>query len=248
MARTGRSSAGRSVRLLAARYSSALLGRELGCFRLIDEVFAAQAKTGTRLLLDRWPTPGDGSTAGPAYDVPLRTGLARIGGAALFGSRRHVATLAVSAAALGVVSIGQELAVCEAAVPARYAGIAAAGEDTALLAAGGLADAGLDRYEQAETAVLASWRRDSARQLLVSWQRDEDLLQASLRLFSPKPVRLPGCSGVGAWWRTAAQLHAAAREVAIGVGNRVRSAGMDGFNAGYAARSPAGSAAAPVAL
>jgi hypothetical protein len=234
MARTGRSSAGRSVRRLAASYSQVLLDRELACFDAVDRVFAGPVSAGVRLVRRRWAA-SDGQAA---YDPELRDGLARLGGTVLSGCGPAVYQLAVSAAALGVVSIGMELAVCEAALPARYAGSGREGEAAAMAVSGELADAGLVKFGQAQAAVLVTWRQAAAAQLLTSGREGESAAEAAARLFFPEPVRLPGCSGVGVWWRTAGQLHAAARELAVGVGNRVRTAGMDGFNRAYTARAP----------
>jgi hypothetical protein len=234
MARTGRSSAGRSVRRLAASYSQVLLDRELACFDAVDRVFAGPVSAGVRLVRRRWAAT-DGQAA---YDPELRHGLARLGGTAMSGCQLAVYQLAVSAAALAVVSIGMELAVCEAALPARYVGSGRDGEAAALDLSAGLVDAGLLRYRQAETAVLTNWQQAAATQLLTAVREGESAAQAAARLFFPEPVRLPGCSGVGVWWRSAGQLHAAARELAVGVGNRCRTAGMDGFNRAYTARAP----------
>jgi hypothetical protein len=235
-----RRSAGDAVLARAARFSNELLDQENACFAAIAASFATHGRAAVGLIRAAWKRAGDASTL--STDTLLRSNLSAGTAKAVAQARPLVAVLAVTAQAMALNAVRDELQICEASADDKYAGLADAAVNTAETRVTWIASGVVASFTAAEKKIVDGTDLEVGRQLTIAAEHDDGLDRVVARLCSPTPLTLPGNGGLGVLMRPVPGLQAGARAVSIRVANTVRDAAMEQFNV-LAARTSSGNRA-----
>jgi hypothetical protein len=228
VARSARSSAGREVLRLAQRFSDDLLVHENQCFALMQSAWRAAEATGRKTVESRLRAVG--TLDALAGDGVLRVQMTRLFSNAASAIEKPVLATGHTAVALAAEAIGKELSVCEKTLAQRYVGVSKIAAAAAETVGEQVLKTGFQAFVTAEASARSVWLTAMQMQLRRAGAEKETVEQAVERLFGSEPVRLPGCSGRGAWWQSESTLEASAREMVIACANTVRETGMTAMN------------------
>jgi hypothetical protein len=223
-------SAGSSVLAAAGRFSNALLIEEQTCFETIDRLFEMVVAAAVPKIRDGWRRSG-GSVVGLPKDTVLRQELLKVVAGGLTAVRPHVAFLATTAQTMALDAIGAELRLCESTLPPKYAGTAAAAVEAARRGVRDVPTAAMRQFVAQEPRLLDDTDQAVQAQLRAAAEGNESLVRVTARLCSLQLLNWTGNGGMGVLLRPRSSLHAAARNVSIGLSNTAREQAMGQFNA-----------------
>lgn len=208
----GRRTAGERVAALAQAFADDLLEDEERAFTRCAAVFSrgiGEMRRTTALGDEAW------------LSKVVTTHLAAA--ASTVDIAEQLATTAISKA---LASMGEELAVCEATLSPKYAGVAELAVQGAQEATSKTVRQATSAYQRDADTAATEFEARARLQL----GQSADAGEASTRLFSPVSAGLRGFGGRGVWWWTVTDLNEALRSVSIRSANLARLSAMQTFN------------------
>lgn len=226
-----REDAGVVVSRLAGDLSDALLALEQQFFLDLEGILIGGVASARKLVT---AVDGDWAKAVGRVDIPQQ--MSEVQQLAMRDMMPVAAAFFTDAAELALKSIQIELRACELStdIPSAHddaiESVASRAVDRARLAMPFDMDVAHASFDQSVLTQM-QWGRDTFTALFLrAMQEDEDQATVVKRMFSVDPVRLPGQSSIGVWWRALNYLRRDARGAEILMVNRLRKRSMVLFN------------------